>query len=241
MHNLNEINALPIKHRSFFQRWICAQNYHSPIFQSLLKNPELAFAEPYCLHIRKDDTNTLAKIAVEDHCFMVKRNNFKSFWHALKRLPINSRAMKNWAFAHQLIKLGISTPEPVAAIEENWGPINIRSYYFYHFADGLTADEFFTQVTDQAQLRAVAEQIALIFKKLFQNQLYHSDTKPTNFVIENGHVILIDIEALRQPCCGSLSMRQQRKSIHRFLNWWQAQPELLRLFQDVFVATGLPV
>ena len=74
---------------------------------------------------------------------VVKRYNHKGFWHSLRHTLKGSRARRNWLHAHRLLWIKISTPAPLAYIEEYAGPLLWRSYFITRFVSAPTLRRMF--------------------------------------------------------------------------------------------------
>ncbi len=91
------------------------------------------------------DTTTVAVMAFGDNKFVIKRYNPKGFWHGVKRMLRQSRALRSWQNSHYLEQRDICTPKPVAVLMERFGPIRQTTYFIMEYVDGLRGWDVFRE------------------------------------------------------------------------------------------------
>lgn len=197
-----------------------------PLLNELIERPAAVMARGRVL--KHDGTTTVVAVGDGSRRWVVKRYNTKSRWHALRRLVRGSRAVNCWNAAARLREAGIDTPRPVAALEERYfGVLRGRSYFIHEFVDGEALAERLRRGSDQ-QARLV-DQAAGIVRRLRAAGIVHGDLKATNFLVSNGQVILVDLDATR--CTrGRRLQTGLKKDLQRFLRNWSDQPDLLEEF-----------
>jgi tRNA A-37 threonylcarbamoyl transferase component Bud32 len=76
--------------------------------------------------------------------------------------------------------------------------------------------------------------IVRLFSGLKAAGLIHGDTKASNFIVCEGRVLLVDLDALHEGM-------EQARDIARFLANWNTEPDLRQRFCQSFQDAGLPV
>jgi tRNA A-37 threonylcarbamoyl transferase component Bud32 len=179
--------------------------------------------------LKHDGTTTVVAVGDGERRWVVKRYNTKNRWHAVRRQLQTSRAFISWQAAARLRDAGIDTPRPVAAMEERHaGFLRGRSYFVCEFVDGETLTAVLGRgAMDRAPL---VDQAAAIVRRLREAGIVHGDLKATNFIVGEGRVYLVDLDAAR-PSRGRRLRAGLRKDLRRFLRNWADQPALLAEFQ----------
>ena len=183
----------------------------SPALERLLEAPDAAVDGA----TRVKDGNTATVVRLETGGFVVKRYNAKA-----------RRARRAWVNGHRLCFRGIPTARPVAVmLPRRRGP----AYLVLEDLQGTTLDEHVARhCLDDATVDAVVG----LFQALAEDGLVHRDTKATNFIVADGTVSLVDLDALR-PARSPREIAGDRK---RFLENWDAA--VAARFADAF-ARGL--
>ncbi len=147
--------------------------------------------------------------------FVVKRYNAK-----------RRRARRAWVNGHRLCFRGIPTARPIAVVlPRRRSP----AYLVLEDLGGTTLDE---HVARHGLDDGTVDAVTALFEALAQEGLTHRDTKATNFIVADGTVSLVDLDALRS----ARSPREIAADRQRFLeNWDEA---VAARFADAF-ARGL--
>ena len=142
--------------------------------------------------IKNGNSATVFRLKLDGSPIIVKRYNIKSPSHRFRRW-FKRRALIAWRNGHRLGLLLIPTAEPLALIERRWGPLTGRCYLVMEDRGDL---DLGTEMLAQGWLPGRLEQVATLFEQLKSAELGHGDTKASNFLIHDGRVHLIDLDAL---------------------------------------------
>lgn len=181
--------------------------------------------------IKRGNTCTVARIAVDGKDWVVKRYNIKNWCHAFSRAWRPSRAAVSWRNAHTLLFYGIAAPKPVALIEKRWGPLRGKAYYVSEYSEGVDALSFFFDGdTGEARKTAEAERIATMLKSLKELKISHGDLKATNIRIADRGIVLIDLDSMIEHRSNTRFASAWKRDMSRFFENWRGAAEISRLF-----------
>lgn len=205
---------------------LCNRLYLTEAISKLLDNPDVYMDAKVLKH---DATTTVSLVNIDNKKIIIKRYNIKGFRHALKRAIQPSRAYHCWKSAHQLLWFNIATSQPIAIIENRFGPLRKQAYFIYEYIPGPEGFEVFCHKPATAAITQVrAENTAALIKKLFANAFSHGDLKASNFVYEDNTPYFIDLDAMQRHRFQFTMKRRKNKEIKRFLqNWSDANIYLL--------------
>ncbi len=174
--------------------------------------------------LKRGNTCTVARVALAERTVVVKRYNLKSLRHALSRLWRPSRGWHSWREAHRLRLFGISTPAPLALIEERWGPLRGRAWLVTAYCAGR---DLLTHL-DPERPPPPAEAAALqtLFATLHRERISHGDLKATNLLWDDGEVQVIDLDAMSQHRSAARYARAWQRDRKRLLRNWPAASAL---------------
>lgn len=164
----------------------------------------------------------------------LKRYNLKALLHTAIHMPLRSRARWSWLNGRRLIKAGLSTPMPLACIEERrHGVLHLRSYLLTTFVPGRSLlDAIQSGEVEATELASLAKQFSRIWQTLGQLRAGHGDMKATNFIVDlQGKLWLVDLDGLRIHRSGILLRRERRNDLVRFMRNWQDRPEVAAVFR----------
>mgnify|MGYP001304199156 FL=1 len=190
----------------------------------LLEAPDAAMLRGRLLKDGK--TCTVARVEQAGYALVVKRYNLKSLRHALERFWRPTRAWHSWREGHRLQHLGISTPTPLALIEERFGPLRRRAFLINEFCPGVSLLHFLSP--DREPEVDVAHALASLFHRLHALRISHGDLKASNLLWHDGRVSMIDLDALVQHRSATGYARAWRRDRERLLRNWPASSILHR-------------
>lgn len=146
---------------------------------------------------------------------VIKRYNIKSPLHALRRsFRRTPRSRLAWLNGQRLSFLAIPTARPLALLERRLGPWRGVAYLLLEDLGERSLEE---DVAEHGVSRERASELAELFALLRKLQLRHGDTKADNFLIADGRVRLIDLDAMRGSPHG------WRRDVDRFLDNWRGR------------------
>jgi tRNA A-37 threonylcarbamoyl transferase component Bud32 len=227
-----------IKVQSWNKRIIYQKQYDSLAMRALIANLDHALVHP-CEILKDDDTSTVAVITVDDKRMVVKRANTKGWGHFFRRAFRHSRAFKNWDYAQRLKSINILTFDPIAVIEERFGPFRGRSYFLCNYLEGTEALHYFAyDALPQPSWPMVATEIVTLIKQLATAKLYHQDLNLSNIILIDNKPFLIDLDSMRTYRFGFSTKKILNKLWSRFMENWDempgVRPEVAPLFQSIF-------
>lgn len=188
--------------------------------------------------LKDDTTSTVARVNIDGKPIVIKRSNTKNAFHFIRRLFHWSRAKKNWDYAQRLHSLNISTFEPIAVVEERYGPLRGRSYFLCNYLEGVEALYFFAHgALPQPNWKEVATDIVILIKRLAKDNLYHQDLNLSNIILVNNKPFLIDLDSMRSYRFGWSTQRILEKLWRRFMENWDEMPGVSPLVGPLFQAT----
>ena len=165
-------------------------------------------------------------VAVRCGDFVVKRYNVKDPWHRHRLRWRSTRALKAWRAGHGLRFAGLATPRPRALIEVH-GPEVGAAVAF------LVVDHVEGERLDAAVDRAGVDPIlngalAHMFGAWRELRFEHGDTKASNFVVKDGEIHVLDLDAAVFHRRRWRFARAHRREGVRFLANWPDAPASLR-------------
>ena len=169
---------------------------------------------------------TVFRLKVAGSSVVVKRYNIKSFGHRLRRW-FRRRALNAWRNGNRLQLLRIPAAAPLALIERRWGPLTGQCYLVMEDKGRL---DLAAEASAQGWLPGRLDEVAGLFQQLKAAELGHGDTKASNFLVHEGQVHLIDLDALSPR-------RDPAADVTRFLNNFDG--ELRAQAEARFAAAGL--
>ncbi|MFI4937004.1 MAG: lipopolysaccharide kinase InaA family protein [Candidatus Berkiellales bacterium] len=227
-----------ISHQRWNKFFQCQAKFFTPHMQAVMADCDAAIST--ATKILKDDhTSTVALIHVDGKGLIVKRSNTKGKLHVLRRSMCSSRASRNWHYANLLIKLGLPTFEPVAYLEERFGPFRARSYLICTYIEGINARHFFaSDLQYQAGWSEAAKNIGDLLKKLAECRISHRDLNLNNIILSDNKPFLIDLDSMCRHRWRFVALRRAKRERRRFLRNWQHTPQLshqaISLFESIF-------
>jgi len=190
-------------------------------------------------NFKNGNTCTVAKAKLAGSDVVIKRYNIKNFWHGLSRALRATRAAKSWANAYRLMISGILTPAPIALIEERWGCFRRRAYFVSTYVEAPDALQYFAQAEGLHDKKAVAQNLAALFYKMYLLKIAHGDCKATNIKIVDSVPMLIDLDSMKaypmHALAASWFKLQHLKDLKRLMENWADDAEIQALLKEAFV------
>ena len=168
--------------------------------------------------------NTAVAIRCGD--FVVKRYNVKNRWHRRRQRLRGSRAFRAWRTGHGLRFAGLATPRPRALIEMHRPEVgDAVAYLVVDHAEGERLDLF----VERAGVDPVVNSaLAGMFRAWRELHFAHGDTKASNFVIKDGDIHILDLDAAVFHRGTWRFARHHRRDCGRFLANWPNAPASIR-------------
>ena len=215
--------------KNCYRQIACKRAWLDADTQQLLDDPDLFIEKGELL--KDGNSATVARVVIAGRELVIKRYNMKNVMHRLKRCWRPSRAAVSWRNAHLLTMAGIPTPEPLAMIENRFGPLRGQAYFICeHIAADEMLDVYRRRRPQQQELKGLLRLLGIMAKL----QISHGDMKAQNFLIDAGHnVAVIDLDAMREHPNEELWRKHFRKDIRRFMKNWDDDKELKKQFQKI--------
>ena len=172
--------------------------------------------------LKAGNSATVVKIKVADRILVIKRYNLKSRFHAVSRALRPTRAIISWRNANRLRFMGVSTPQPLAVIEERWGPLRGRAYFISAYLAGQPINEVIQQnLSDIDVLNNCADLVLRILQQFCRLRLSHSDLKASNLIVAQDQLFIIDLDGMKKHTSNRKFQHAFRRDIIRLLQNWR--------------------
>jgi len=213
--------ALRTTSRTFRLR---SDRYTGVFTRQLAQGPEtLQFCETMEALLRKGDilkdgrTCFVGRLWWNGQDLVIKRYNHKGVWHSLRHTIKGSRASLNWLNAHRLRWAGISTPEPLAYVDEYRGPLLWRSYFITRFVRGTQIGVLYQDDRVQtARKQQIHRKVLGVLNEMAELGISHGDMKHTNLLCDGSDIVVIDLDAVRVHWPRWLNRCRCRRDVQRY-------------------------
>lgn len=199
---------------------------HLAALSEILADPDAALKRAHLL--KNGRSATVGRLQVDGTDYVIKRYNIRNAAHALLRAPRPSRAWHAWIAGHRLRALGIATPEPVAVIESRLGPLRGRAWLITEHCPGTTLRWHYDKDTPRLPNAAEAAAFKALFHALRRTRITHGDLKSHNLFWQDGHIAMIDLDAMVQHRSDNAFRNAWAKDCARLLRNWPRGSELHR-------------
>ena len=172
-------------------------------------------------------------VAVRCGDFVVKRYNVKSPWHRHRLRWRRTRALNAWRAGHGLRFAGLATPRPRALIERHSPRVGEAvAFLVVDHVDGVPLDRTVDPVGDDPDSNGA---LARLFGAWRELRFAHGDTKASNFVVKDGDIHVLDLDAAVFHRGGWRFARAHRRDRLRFLANW---PDATASFRNALGGAG---
>lgn len=221
---------------SFLRRCVFERHYACDDLTLFLQDPEKFLVGHTAGCLKMGGTCSVFKATLNHRLVVIKRYNLKGFMHGFKRLFQKTRAAISWDGAHLFEFSNIDTPKPIAFFEYRFGFFKRQSYYVSEYIPGLSLDRYFeAQDSITPQVMSVVNKVIALLQTFARHRIYHGDMKANNFLLHEGTVYVLDLDAVRDYSSARKYKRFLRKDRTRFLKNWQALP----LAKEVFACLNI--
>ncbi len=188
---------------------VVARGDDDPALDAIIADPERALASATPLKI--GNTATVTRIGK----LVLKRYNVKDRRHAWRLRTRPLRARRAWRVGHALRLLGLPTAAPRALIEMHAkSPGSAAAYLVLDHVDGAL-------LSDPATLDAdVAEKLREMLGYWRELRFSHGDMKSSNFVLADGAVHVLDLDAAVFHRHGLRAASRHRRDLARLRRNW---------------------
>lgn len=168
--------------------------------------------------------NTAVSVRCGD--FVVKQYNVKDPWHRHRLRWRRTRAFKAWRAGHGLRFAGLATPRPRALIEMHRP--RVGGAVAFVVVDHVEGDRLDRAVDGPGVDPDLSGVLARMFGAWRELRFAHGDTKASNFVVKDGGIYVLDLDAAVFRRGGWRFARAHRRDRMRFLANWPDPPASLR-------------
>ncbi len=209
---------------------VCRRDHSDSAWQHLYDTIDAAVEQGQ--RLKDGNSATVARCSCAGEEIIIKRYNIKNRRHALSRALRPSRAWHSWCSAQRLNVLGIATPQPIAVIEKRRGPLRHTAYYISRY-DGA-ADLLCRYNRPDAEVSPRhLYLITQLFTALRATRISHGDLKANNLLIDNDHLAIIDLDAMRFHRWECTFRRAQRRDMERFMRNWTGNSAIAKQFAAI--------
>ena len=168
--------------------------------------------------LKNDPSSLVSRVFWNGQDVVVKRYNHRGLWHSLRHTIKGSRAKRNWRSAQRLISLQITTPAPLAYVDQYRGLLLWQSYFVARFVPGPQVRQVFQDETvGAAQRQAIHDQVLKLLAVLAAHGISHGDMKHTNLLFDGRGIVLMDLDAMRIGGIPWLRRCRYRRDVNRYL------------------------
>jgi tRNA A-37 threonylcarbamoyl transferase component Bud32 len=129
---------------------------------------------------------------------VVKQYKHVGWIHSLRHSLKGSRAQRAWRNGHHLLALGLSTPRPLAFINEYRGLLLWQSYLVTEYMEGRTLHAVLRdEGVPKDHKDRLVDQILGLIEQLQSHGISHGDMKHTNILCDRDRVALTDLDGMR--------------------------------------------
>jgi tRNA A-37 threonylcarbamoyl transferase component Bud32 len=220
---------------------VCARAAWDADMAAFGADPEAMFATAQML--KSGNSATVIRAVIGSRSYVIKRYNIKGFGHGVRRaLRPLPRYRRSWQNGHRLALLHLPTARPVALLECRRGVLATVAYLVMEDL-GPASTDLASWVAQHGVAETLAAQVAGVFRGLSDAELVHGDTKASNFLVVDGQVHLIDLDAMRQvgPLVDRRGRRGFARDLARFMANWDADPQAHSQFLCALQAAGMPL
>lgn len=210
--------------------------YAGSEFNAFLKQPESVFQSKQAKVLKAGRSSTVIKISLDQHTYVIKRYNLKSFSHRMRRMLRPTRAFTSWRLTQKMNLLGVKTAKPIAFIEKRFFGLRGKSYFVMEHVPGEHVGQYLARVAnDEAAVDKMVQRIVGLLKTLAKLEITHGDLKATNLLItESEQPLLIDFDGAAEHRSITSLRAGWRREIKRFLANFRHLPTVVEKFRRAF-------
>ncbi|TVP78154.1 MAG: hypothetical protein EA353_08830 [Puniceicoccaceae bacterium] len=189
--------------------------------------------------LKNGNTCTVQQIEWAGQKIVIKRYNPKPFFYRLRHRFHLSRAMRSWANGIALNHLEISTPKPLAIVEEREFGLLKRAYFLMESCEGQSLSEYLASaINNQEDTERVIAQLATIFGRFKDVRAIHGDFKASNILVDESNLCIIDTDGMKFLVNRARFQKDFKSDFDRLLsNWEDASPvrhEIKNRLKEIF-------
>jgi tRNA A-37 threonylcarbamoyl transferase component Bud32 len=168
--------------------------------------------------LKRDTDIDVCRVSWASRDVVVKCYKHVGLVHSLRHTLKRSRAARCWSNAYLLLRQGVTTPKPLAFIDEYRGALLRRSFLATEFTPGRRLDEVLRDDSlSQASRRRTVSCVLRWIDRLARHGISHGDMKHTNILYDGAKLILTDLDGMCVHHLQWLRRRRRARDISRFL------------------------
>lgn len=186
-------------HKKTFSIYIrCRHQFMTDSMKVLLNDPDQFLYNPQTHIIQNNFKSTLGIVAMDGRKIVIKRHNYKSVWHRLRRYFRPTRAAKNWAMSEILLDNHIWVPLPVAYVETRIGLLRGKSFFIYEYVEGIMGEEYFKQnINTPDRVEQGIDLVLELIKQIKKIGFIHGDIRMSNLIFKDDRICLLDLDDIK--------------------------------------------
>jgi len=221
-----------IERRSGRHRLLTTALAESDALHRFARNPD-GFMQLYGGDVLKHDkSSTVVSTSFDGHAVVIKRFNNRNLFHPVKRALRRSRAELCFDNALLLDENQIPTPEPLAAVEQRYGPVRGGAWFVTRKIDGVDLIEWFRKEPTPGADHTVVQQVLQLFQFFENHKIAHGDLKATNLFVAREKLFVLDLDSMRRYQSELVHRDRLARDARRFLKNWRKQANISELFVD---------
>jgi tRNA A-37 threonylcarbamoyl transferase component Bud32 len=201
------------RHFAIFDREFCREDERLDFIEkidSLMNSGQI---------LKNGNTCYVCRLTWKGKDVVAKRYNHKGFIHSLRHTIKGSRARRAWVHAHRLGMLEITTPKPLAYIENRKGRLVWKSYLVTEYVQGQEFCYFLEDKNLSQEDRSTAtRQVIDMLDELGKYKISHGDLKHSNILITKNGPTITDLDGMKVHKFSRAYRARRNKDIARFLN-----------------------
>ncbi len=167
-------------------------------------------------YLKQGNTATVARAHIDGQARVIKRYNIKDWRHFLSRCWRPTRGWRSWHNAHYLLFNGLTTPQPIALVEERFGPLRGRAFFICDYVAGDSLKSVL-QTAAPAQRQQLVDEFAAIVDRFYRAGISHGDMKADNFIVTAAGIAVIDLDPMQHHRGKTTLESALRRDMRRFL------------------------
>jgi tRNA A-37 threonylcarbamoyl transferase component Bud32 len=190
------------------------RDLESPALQRVLHDLDRTIEQGS--YLKQGNTATVARAQIDGQARVIKRYNIKGWRHFLSRCWRPTRGWRSWHNAHYLLFNGLTTPQPIALVEERLGPLRGRAFYLCDYVAGDSLKSAL-QAAAPGQRQQLVDEFAAIVDHYYRAGISHGDMKADNFIVTPAGITVIDLDPMQYHRDKTTLESALKRDMRRFL------------------------
>ena len=196
-------------------RVLCRRKALSETIVTRLHNPQSLMDDATVL--KNGNSAKVFLTEIDGRKLVVKQYINKDWLRKIRRAFRPSRAARSWYFSHAFSFAGIRVPEPVALIEQKFGPFVTSAWFICEYSDGA---DLLTCWNEREPNVEELSCIHSLFLSLQITRSSHGDMKASNLISDGARIALIDYDGAQEHSSQASLAHALAQDKQRFLQNW---------------------